>query len=90
MKLINAANAGIITDAPKISTVLLNALNFLLQIFGLLAIIGIVISGLLYLTAAGNEKQIQKAKKAFYYSVTGIIIAMGGYVLIKTIGNLLS
>ncbi len=81
----NIVHAGIITDAPTVAQVLLNALTFLLQVFGALAIIGIVLSGITYLTAAGSEKQIQKAKKAFGYSVVGIIIALGGYVLIKTI-----
>lgn len=87
---VNTARAGIITGAPKISTVLLNALNFLLQIFGFLAIIGIIISGLLYLTAAGNERQIEKAKKAFSYSAIGIIVALGGMIIIKTLVKMIA
>jgi hypothetical protein len=81
----NTASAGIITDAPRLSTVLLNALNFLLSIAGTLAIIGIVVSAVMYLTAGGSEKRIETAKKAFWYSAVGVIIAMGGYILIKTI-----
>ncbi len=90
MKLINTARAGIITDAPTVAEVLLNTLIFLLQVFGTLAIIGLVLSGIIYLTAGGNEKQIQRAKKAFDYSVVGIIVALGGWVIIKTIISLLS
>ncbi len=90
MKLINTARAGIITDAPTVAEVLLNALTFLLQVFGALAIIGLVLSGIMYLTAAGSEKQVEKAKKAFYYSVIGIVIAMGGYILVKTIATMIN
>lgn len=76
---------GVITDAPTVAEVLLNALQFLLLIFGTLGIIGLVIAGIMYLTASGSERQIEKAKKAFFYSVAGIVIALGGWVLIKTI-----
>jgi four helix bundle protein len=82
---IGIAHAGIITDAPTVSHALFNALNFLLQVFGFLAIIGIVFSGFLYLTAYGDEERIKKAKKSFGYSVVGIIVALGGMVVIKAL-----
>ncbi len=87
---INIAEAGIISDAPKVSTVLLNTLNFLLQIFGLFAIIGIVVSGIVYLTSNGDEKKIGIAKKSLSYSITGIVIALGGMIVIKTLIKMLS
>lgn len=89
MALINIANAGVITDAPNVSQLLLNILQFLLSIFGVIAIITIVVAGIIYLTAAGNENQIEKAKKMFLYSVAGIIVALGGIVIIKTISGML-
>ncbi|MCX6765479.1 MAG: hypothetical protein NT136_00755 [Candidatus Moranbacteria bacterium] len=82
------ANAGVITDAPTVAEVLYKALQFLLSVFGFLAIIGLVISGVLYLTAAGDQRRIEKAKKAFYYSIVGIVIALGGWVTIKTVISL--
>jgi hypothetical protein len=90
MNLINIAQAGIINDAPRVSNVLYNAFQFLLSVFGFLAIIGIVISGVMYITALGDEQQIKRAKKAFWSSVVGIIVALGGWVIIKNIGVLFS
>lgn len=87
---IGTARAGIISDAPTVSQVLYNVLNFILLIFGFLGIIGFAIAGIAYLTAMGDERQIEKAKKATIYSVLGIVIALGGWVLIKTIILLLS
>lgn len=86
---INIASAGVITDAPSVATVLLNTLNFLLQIFGLFAIIGIVVSAIMYVSAFGDEKQIQTAKKSLSYSIIGIVVALGGMIVVKTLVSFL-
>lgn len=85
-----AGAAGVIEDAPRLSAVLFNALQFLLSIAGTIAIIGLVAAGVMYATAAGSEDRIKKAKKALLYSVIGIVVVLGGYVLIKTLSSLLS
>lgn len=60
-------------------------LSWLLGILGFIAVIGFVISGILYLTAAGNEAQIEKAKNAMTYSIIGVIVALMGYVIIQAV-----
>lgn len=62
-----------------------NLLMWLLGIFGLLGIIGFVISGILYLTAAGDEGQIDKAKTAMKYSIIGVVVGLIGIVVIQAI-----
>ena len=47
--------------------------------------IGFVIAGILYLTAAGNESQAEKAKNAMTYSIIGVIVALVGYVIIQAV-----
>ena len=89
MKLIEIAQAGVISDAPRISGVLLKAFNFLLSVFGTIAIICLVVSGILYLTAGGDQRRIETAKKSFLYAVTGIIIGLGCLIIIKTIGKII-
>ncbi len=78
---------GTISNAPLISTVLLNFLNFLLQIVGVIAIIGLLFASVLYLTARGNEKQIDLAKKIIIYSIIGIFISLGAMVIVRTLSN---
>lgn len=78
---IDAAQAGVISDAPSISHSLSNILQFLLSIAGILGIIGLVIAGGLYFFAAGNEKWVELAKRAAIGSVVGIVIALGALVL---------
>lgn len=77
--------AGVIDEAQPLSVGLTNILDFLLSIIGVVAIIGLVIAGLLYFFAAGDMRQLALAKKATLAAITGIVIALGGYVLIRTI-----
>lgn len=75
--------AGSITNAPGVSSILLNVLQFLLSIVGILGIIGLGVSGALYFFAAGDRKRIALAKRSALASVTGIIIALGAWVLVS-------
>ncbi len=83
------SNAGVISDAPNISELLFNILNFLLQVFGIIAIISLVVSGILYLTSSGDESRIRLAKKGMIYSIIGILVALSGVIIIKTISGFL-
>lgn len=75
------AAGGVITNATPFSTILLRILDFLLSIIGVLGIIGLVVSGIMYLTATGDEERIKLAKRSALASVVGIIIALGTLVL---------
>lgn len=87
---VNIAHAaGVIEDATPISAVLANILNFLLSVFGVLAIIGLVVSGVLYVTAAGNERQAELAKKAAFGSAVGIAVALSSLVIVRQLGALI-
>ena len=83
----NASAAGL-PDKP-IYQIIASTLSWLLAILVFLAIAGFVISGLLYITSAGNEGQAEQAKNAMKFSVIGIIVALIGYVAIKAIDSLL-
>jgi len=85
--LINVAHAGVISDAPRISNIGMNILNFLLSVVGIIAIISLVLTAILYATSAGDEKRARLAKKIFQASVLGIILAMGAFVLIAFVGQ---
>ncbi len=76
-------NTGL-SEKP-ISGIIKNFLYWLLGIFGFLAIIAFVISGVQYLTSAGEEKELETAKRNMKWSVVGVIVALSGYVIIKAI-----
>ena len=79
----NAQSSG--TPTGSIIGIIQSTMNWLLAILGFLGIIGFVIAGILYLTAAGNEDQIDKAKTAMMYSIIGVIVALLGFVVIQAV-----
>ena len=71
--------------AGSIFGIIRSTMNWLLAILGFLGIIGFVIAGILYLTAAGDEGQIDRAKTATTYSIIGVIVALLGFVIILAV-----
>ncbi len=67
-----------------------NIMNWLLGLLGVFAIIGFVISGVLYLTAAGDEAQQKKAKAQMTWSIMGVLVALAGWVVVTAVQALLS
>jgi len=89
MNIINIAQAGIITDAPSLALVGMNVLNFLLLVFGIIAIIMLVISASIYFFAGSGEKTMEKAKQSTKYAIVGIALAMSGMIIIRTLNQFL-
>lgn len=69
----------------SVTSIIQTFLYWLLGIFGFLAIIAFVISGIQYLTSAGNDKQIETAKKNMQYSIIGVIVALAGMVIVTAV-----
>ncbi len=86
--LTGGATSGL--PAGSILEIVSNTMDWILAIFGFIAIIGFVISGILYLTAAGNDKQATSAKNAMTFSIIGVIVALLGYVIVLAVSNWLS
>lgn len=64
-------------------------MKWMLYLFGFLAIIAFVISGIQYLTAAGNMSSIETAKRNMNYSIIGVVVALSGLVILIAIDALL-
>ncbi len=72
------------------SHIILGISNWALMISGSLAVLILIIGGVLYLTAAGNQERIEKAKKTIKGAITGIIIILLSAVIVFSIGRVLS
>ena len=73
----------------SVTGIITNGMNWLLMMVGVLGVIGFVISGILYLTAAGDEGQIEKAKTSMIYSIIGVIVALLGVVILTAVKSML-
>jgi len=73
-----------------LAEIALNTLNFLLSVVGVLAIIMLVWGGIMYLTAAGDEKRIETAKNIVKWAIIGIAIALAAMVITRQIATFFS
>ena len=63
--------------------------GWLLAIFGILGILGFVISGIMYLVSFGDETMAKKAKSGMLFSIIGIIVGLSGFIVMQAINGLL-
>lgn len=78
-----------VNKALTIKEIAMNVLDFLLSVFGVLAIIALVIGGGMYLTAYGDEKKIDSGKKIITYAIIGIVVALSALVVTRQIAGLI-
>jgi len=88
--IVNIAHAGVITEATPITTILFQVLNFFLSIVGIVGILGLVVSGVMYITAVGDENRMRSAKNMAIGSAIGLVIAMSALILTRQIANFFS
>ena len=60
------------------------------MIFGLIAVVSIVLAGILFLTAQGQPDKLQAAKAAFIWGVAGIVVGIIAYSIIAIISGVLT
>jgi len=63
-------------------------MNWLLGFIGVLGVVAFVISGIMYLTAAGDEGQVEKAKSIMMYAIIGLVVALIGLVVVNAVAGL--
>lgn len=90
--------AGILnsTDAPSAVTdatggqtslrgLVLTIVNYFLGFLGLLAVVMVIYGGVTYVSSAGNDEAVGKAKKIIMYALIGIVIILLSFVVVKAI-----
>jgi len=100
MNLIQGAHAALTTtDFNGINVVTANVSNlslqgiavkvvgFILIVAAIIAVIYLLYSGILYLTAAGNEANADKGRKGIVNAVIGIIIIVLAFVILRVTQN---
>ncbi len=76
---------GLPDPSGGIAQIVRNLLTWLLGIVGVIAIIGFVISGIQYLTSAGDEDRMKSAKRNMLYAIIGVVVVLSSYVIIQAI-----
>ncbi|MBI2439355.1 MAG: hypothetical protein HYV45_01995, partial [Candidatus Moranbacteria bacterium] len=76
-----------IAQAKTLTQIASDVLTFLLSIVGVLSLIMLVIGGIAYLTAAGDEGRIESGKKIVLYSIIGILVTFASLVIVGQIAD---
>lgn len=76
-----AGEAAGYTTNLELTTIVANIINVILGLTGMAFVIILVYAGILYLTAAGEEGNVKKAKGLIKNSVLGIIIIVSAYAI---------
>ncbi|MBU4204627.1 pilin [Patescibacteria group bacterium] len=58
------------------------------KIFGLVAIVMFVVSGISFLTAQGEPEKLKKAKDSFIWGVAGVVVAILAYSIVAMVSSL--
>ena len=74
-----AASWGLGTNTMQDS--IKNVINILLGLLGVIAVLIILYGGFMWMTAAGNEDKVEKAKKLIISGIIGIIIILSAYTI---------
>lgn len=72
-----------------IVAVLTYFLDWILTIFVVLAVLGFVGSGVMYVTSGGGEQK-ETAKKWLTFSIIGVFVGLASLIIVKTIQQILS
>lgn len=81
-----AVETAILDGDKGIAGVLTLVVDILTIGVGIFAVIAIVIVGIQYMTAGGNEEQTRKAKRRLFEIVIGVVAYVVLYALLKWLG----
>jgi|AntRauTorckE6833_2_1112554.scaffolds.fasta_scaffold33543_3 cytochrome bd-type quinol oxidase subunit 2 len=59
-----------------------NLIEVLLFVLGIISVIMIIVSGIMYVTSAGSPDKVKKAKDTLTYSVIGLAVALLAYAIV--------
>jgi len=72
-----------VTGESDLGQLILKYVNFALPYLALAAFIGFIYAGFLYVTAYGNDEQVQKSKKILIYVVVGLLVVILSYSIVQ-------
>ena len=78
------------TCNPGLRQIVLKMINWVLLFLGLTATGFLIYGGFLYITSAGNDENVNKAKKLITFAAVGIIVILLAAVLVNALIDMVS
>lgn len=70
-----------------LKTTIINVISWLLSLLGIVALVMIIVGGFTWMTAAGDEMQLELAKKRISNAVVGIVVILVAWALVSFVIN---
>ena len=77
-------------DATGLEGIILGIIGWLSILAGALAVMAVVYSGIMYITAGGDSAKAEKAKNNLVWAIIGVVITVLAYVIIQWVQDILS
>ncbi len=78
------------TNFTDLVGLITSIINWLLGFGGILAVIAIVYSGIMYMTAGSDQAKAENAKKNLTWAIIGVVVILLALFIINLIGRILS
>lgn len=78
-----------LVNSGTFGALILAVLQILLLVVGSLSVLFLMIGGIRYVTAHGNEEQAEGAKKTMTHAIIGLVIVVMSFTIISIITNVL-
>ncbi|MBI4713887.1 Ig-like domain-containing protein [Candidatus Uhrbacteria bacterium] len=79
------AEASGFATGPSIQLIIARLIRTFVSFVGIIAVVMIVYAGFLYMTAVGNTKRIETAKKILQQAIVGLIIVLASFGIVQFI-----
>lgn len=80
---------GQAAGARTLSQILTSVLNTLLGFIGTLSILMLVVGGIMYMTASGDQGRADTAKRTIQYAIVGLVVAILSLVIVRVVVEVL-
>lgn len=67
-----------------------NVISVALSMLGVIFLVLLIYGGFLWMTARGNEQQVEKAKEVMYSAIIGLVIVLAAYTISYFVVNSLT
>lgn len=78
---LTAGRAGYTNEPKSSEDLIIQGITLVLTFVGILFLILTIVSGFRWMTARGNEAEVEKAKKMLIQSTIGVLIVLAAYAL---------
>jgi quinol-cytochrome oxidoreductase complex cytochrome b subunit len=63
------------------SDIFINGLNLVYYVTGIVAVVVIIIAGIMYITSAGDQNSITRAKNMLLYAIVGLVVIVLAFTI---------